>query len=94
MTSDDEDNIDVLLHPSDDIDIDDELGVTFAGWILMQSKHQWIKHLHDNSNAGYILLLHPVIFDYSKSNIIYKDNLAVEWLITNLSQIILLVMPK
>ncbi len=76
--SDDDYTSHILLHPSDDIDVDDKLGVTFKGQVLMQWKQQQMKLLHDYSHAGYFLTPHPFIFGHSKCNITNKDKLAVE----------------
>ncbi len=47
--SDDDNNSDILVKPSDDFDVDDEVGVTVTGQILMQWKQQWMKCLYNYS---------------------------------------------
>ncbi len=78
----DEDNVD--LPTSDDISLDDDEGVTFAGRILGLWKQRRPKLLHDYARVGYILSPHPVIMKHSRDNMSMEDKEATKRLITKL----------
>jgi len=76
-----DDNVGLL---SDDISINDNEGVTFAGRILSLWKQRRPKLLHDYARVGYLLSPHPVIMMHAKQNMALEDKEAVKRLITKL----------
>ncbi len=81
-TEENDDNVD--LPTLNDINVNDDEGVTFAGRILELWKQHQAKLLHNYARFGYILSWHPVTMKHSQENMSMEDKEAAQRLMTKL----------